>query len=475
MDRLSAIDASFLAQERGGNHMHIGGVMIFEGPPPTREEFLEHIASRLHLVPRYRQKLTFPRLEMGRPLWVDDPRFNIDYHVRHTALPDPGSIEQLRLLAARIFSQRLDRSKPLWEIWLVQGLEDGRFAIVNKTHHALVDGVSGVDLTTVLFDLEREPSTTAQPDEWIPSPEPSDAQVVAEGVKDLVRTPIGIAGRALSAASSPGRALSDVRDAAEGVAEAAGGLVSPAPSTPLNVTVGTHRRLTWVRAELDDLKAIKNALGGTVNDVFLTAVTGALARWLRTRGTKTEGLELRGAVPVSVRAENEKGELGNRITQMVTPLPVYADDPVDRLEIVSEAMKGLKESKQALGAEVIAGLQDFAPPTVFARASRLNFATRLYNVLVTNVPGPQFPLYLLGRELEELVPVAFLASDRALAIAIMSYNGGVEIGLIADYDAMEDLDAFAEALDDSIEELLVAAERRGGGDRTERPAPSKTR
>jgi diacylglycerol O-acyltransferase len=472
MDRLSAIDASFLAQEQGGNHMHIGGVFLFEGPPPTREEFLEHIGGRLHLVPRYRQKLNFPRLEMGRPLWVDDPRFNIDYHVRHTALPDPGSMEQLRLLAARIFSQRLDRSKPLWEIWLVQGLEDDRFAIINKTHHALVDGVSGVDLTAVLFDVEREPEAAAGGDEWVPQPEPSDAQVVAEGVKGLVRTPIGLAGRALSAASSPSRTLAEVRDAAEGVAEAAGSLLSAAPSTPLNVTVGTHRRLTWVHAELDDLKKVKNALGGTVNDVFLTIVTGALARWLRTRGVRTEGLELRGAVPVSVRTADEQGQLGNQITQMVAPLPVYADDPVERLRIVSEAMKGLKESKQALGAEMIAGLQDFAPPTIFARASRINFATRLYNVLVTNVPGPQFPLYLLGRKLERLVPVAFLASDRALAIAIMSYDGGVEIGLISDYDALPELDEFAEALEDSLEELLVAAESRGEGGRTESPAPS---
>ena len=461
MDRLSAIDASFLAQEQGGNHMHIGGVMLFEGPPPAREEFLEHIGSRLHLVPRYRQKLTVPRLEMGRPLWIDDPHFNIDYHVRHTALPDPGSTEQLRLLAARIFSQRLDRSKPLWEIWLVQGLEDDGFAIVNKTHHALVDGVSGVDLTAVLFDLDRDAPPAAPPDaEWSPRPEPSDAQVVAEGVKGLARRPLDIAGRALSAAGSPGRTLGEVREGAEGVAEAVGSFVSPAPATPLNVTVGTHRRLAWVHAELADLKAIKNALGGTVNDVFLAIVTGALARWLRTRGIDTDGLELRGAVPVSVRAEQD-GAYGNRITQMIAPLPVYADDPVQRLRIVSEAMQGLKDSKQALGAEVIAGLQDFAPPTIFARASRMNFATRLYNVLVTNVPGPQVPLYLLGRRLDRLVPVAFLAADRSLAIAIMSYDGGVEIGLIADFDAMPDLDQIAADVEDSIEELLLAAETRG--------------
>ncbi len=463
MDRLSAIDASFLAQEREGSHMHIGGVLLFEGPPPTREDFLAHIESRLHFVPRYRQKLVFPRLEMGRPLWVDDPRFNLDYHVRHTALPDPGSIEQLRLMAARIFSQRLDRSKPLWEVWLVQGLEEDRFAIVNKTHHSLVDGVAGIDLTAVVLDLEREPSAPAASDrEWIAEPEPSQAQVIAEGVKGLVSTPLELAGRAARAASSPLRTLEEVREGVEGVGEALGGFVSPAPSTPLNVPIGTHRRLTWVKTELSDLKAIKNALGGTVNDVFLAVVTGALGRWLRSRGVDTEGLRLRGAIPVSVRGQDERGQLGNRITIMVGPLPVYADDPVERLGIVTEAMQGLKESKQALGAEVIAGLQDFAPPTVFARASRIGFSTRLYNVLVTNVPGPQVPLYLLGRELEELVPVAFLTSRRALAVAIMSYNGSATIGLISDYDAMPDLDVFADAVEVSIEELLFAAEARGG-------------
>ncbi len=462
MDRLSAIDASFLAQERDGSHMHIGGIVLFEGPPPTREAFLEHVETRLHLVPRYRQKLVFPRFEMGRPLWIDDPRFNIDYHVRHTALPDPGSIDQLRLLAARIFSQRLDRSKPLWELWLVQGLEDSRFAIINKTHHALVDGVSGVDITTVLFDLEREPPPLDREDGWLPRPEPSEAQVLAEGVKGLVRTPLGIAERAARAATAPARTLGEMREGAEGIAEALSSFVAPAPSSPLNVPIGSHRRLTWVHAELAELKAIKNALGGTVNDVFLAVIAGALARWLRTRGVRTEGLELRGAVPVSVRSADEQGELGNRISQMVAPLPVYADDPVERLAIVAAAMRGLKESKQALGAEVIAGLQDFAPPTIFAQASRINFSTRLYNVLVTNVPGPQFPLYLLGRELEELVPVAFLAAERALGVAIMSYNGSVSIGLIADYDAMPDLDAFAAAVEDSVEELLLAAEARGG-------------
>jgi WS/DGAT/MGAT family acyltransferase len=458
VDRLTSIDASFLTQERDGSHMHIGAIMLFEGPAPTRAELHGHVEARLHLVPRYRQKLTFPRFELGRPLWIDDPRFNLDYHVRHTALPGPGSLEQLRLLAARIFSQRPDRSKPLWEIWLVEGLEGGRFALINKTHHCLVDGVSGVDITTVLFDVDREPAEPPPPErEWSPGPEPSEAEVAARGIADLVRTPFELAEGTAAALASPSHTLDRFREAAAGVGEVAWGVINRAPESPLNVRIGPHRRLRWVRADLEHLKAIKNGLGGTVNDAFLAVVTGALHRWLRDRGVRTEGLELRGCVPVSVRAEDEQGKLGNKITMMACPLPVYADEPERRFRIVSEAMRGLKESKQALGAEVIARGQDFAPPTIFARASRLGFSSRIYNVLVTNVPGPQFPLYLLGRELEELVPVPFLAPEKALAIAIMSYNGIVDVGLMGDYDALPDLDAFAGYLEDELQTLLTAA------------------
>jgi diacylglycerol O-acyltransferase / wax synthase len=458
MDRLTAVDAAFLAQEREGAHMHVGAVLTFDGPAPPHDEVRDHIESRLHLVPRYRQKLAFPRLEMGRPLWVDDPRFNIDYHLRRSALPPPGSMDQLRQLAARVFSQRLDRSKPLWEIWMVEGLDDGRFALVNKTHHCLVDGVSGVDLTTVLFDVEKTPTETPPPESrWLPAPEPTDVDVVAEGLKDAVAAPLEVAGRALRAARDPGHALDQLQERAEGVGEILWGAVAGAPETPLNVPNGPHRRLAWVRMPLGDLKGIKDELGGTVNDVFLTIVSGALRRWLISRGVPTEGLELRGAVPVSIRAKDEQGQLGNRITIMVGRLPVYAEDPLERLEIVRESMAHLKESKQAVGAQSIARAQDFAPPTIFAQASRLNFSPRLYNLLVTNVPGPQFPLYLLGKELREFIPIAFLAQDQALAVAIISYNGNVVIGLMGDYDAMPDLDSFADDVEAATDELKQAA------------------
>jgi len=462
-DRLSAVDASFLHQEKQASHMHVGALVTFEGPPPSREEFAAHIESRLQLVPRYRQKLAFPRFEMGRPFWVDDPQFNIDYHLRHTALPAPGSMDQLRQLVGRIFSQRLDRSKPLWELWLVQGLGGvaeggaGRFALISKTHHALVDGVAGVDISTVLFDLAPIPSEADEREPWAPRPEPSQADLVAEGVKGAVRTPLDLAGRALGALSKPRRTAGQALEAAEGIGEVLWAGLNPAPDVPLNVPIGPHRRVWWVQRRLEEFKEIKDALGGTVNDVVLAVVAGALGRWLRGRGIRTEGLELRALVPVSIRAEDERGQLGNRIAAMRGPLPVYVEDPLERLRIVREAMRGLKESKQALGAEVISGLQDFAPPTLLAQASRLNFSTRLFNLIVTNVPGPQFPLYMLGREMEEIIPIAFLPEDHALAIAIMSYNGKVDFGLLADYDAMPDIDTVGRLIEESLEELLEVA------------------
>ncbi len=460
-DRLTAIDASFLAQEHQASHMHVGAVILLEGPPPAHEDFLEGLESRLHLIPRYRQKLKSPRFEMGRPFWIDDPRFNLDYHVRQTALPAPGTDQQLRQLAGRIFSQRLDRSKPLWELWVVHGLTKNRFAVISKTHHAMVDGVSGVDIATVLFDLSPIPPENPPPARgWTPNPEPSQAELVAEGVKGLVRTPLELAGRAAHAVQHPRSSVNEIREAAEAVGEIAWAGLNPAPDIPLNQPIGPHRRLFWVRSRLEDFKAVKDELGGTVNDVVLTVVSGALRRWLRARGVRTEGLEMRALVPVSIRGEDQHGQLGNRIAAMRGPLPVYVDSPVERLRIVSEAMKGLKESKQALGAEVLAGLQGFAPPTILAQASRLNFSTRLFNMIVTNVPGPQFPLYMQGRELLEIVPVAFLPDNHAMAIAIMSYNGNVDFGLLGDFDAMPDLEHFGGMLEESLAELLDVAGKR---------------
>ncbi len=466
LDRLTSTDASFLHQEGPSSHMHIGGLLVFEGPPPDFEDYLDHVRGRLHLVPRYRHKLATPPLESGRPVWVDDPSFNLEYHVRHAALPPPGSEEQLFLLAGRIASQALDRSKPLWESWLVEGLEGDRFALIFKTHHALVDGVSGVDLATVLFDLSPDPpppATDLEP--WQPHREPTPADLVVAGVRGAVRTTAEIVGRAIHAVSDPGSSLGVIRDAVEGVGEIVWAGLNPAPETPLNVEIGPHRRYAVVRQELADYKEVKDKLGGTVNDVVLTVVSGALAGWLRSRGVRTEGLEMRALVPVSVRGKDDRGTLGNRLTVMRGPLPVYIRDSVARLRFVRQAMDGLKESKQAVGAATLAAVNDLAPPTVLAQASRLNFSTRLFNLIVTNIPGPQLPLYVLGRKLQDLFPIAFLPEHHALAVAIMSYNGRLEYGLLGDYDALGDIDEIAAGIDAALTELLAAA--RG---KTARPA-----
>jgi WS/DGAT/MGAT family acyltransferase len=457
LDRLTSIDASFLTNETSVSHMHVGAILIFEGPPPKYVDLVEHVRGRLGQVPRFRQRLVVPPLEAGRPLWADDVNFNLTYHIRHSALPAPGGEDELRRLAGRVFSQQLDRSKPLWELWLVQGLERDRFAILTKTHHAMVDGISGVDIGTVLFDLEPAPASAPVEDNWVPQSEPSTTELVARAATDGAVWPLKLVERVLEAARHPEAAARKLTEALEGVAEVAGAFADPAPDVPLNQPIGPHRRFVWARSELGTFKRIKDALGGTVNDVVLAVVTGALREWLHGRGIRTEGLELRALVPVSIRTEGERGELGNRIAAMRGPLPVYVEDPVRRLRVVSEQMEGLKRSKQALGAEVISRFNDFAPPTLLAQAARVNFSTRLFNLIVTNVPGPQIPLYVLGRELEEVFPVAFLPENHAMAVAIMSYNGRIGFGLLADYDSMGDVDEIAEGLSRSLAELEEAA------------------
>jgi WS/DGAT/MGAT family acyltransferase len=457
LDRLTSTDASFLVRETSASHMHVGGILIFEGPPPRYVDLVEHVRGRLSQVPRFRQRLVTPPLDAGRPLWADDVNFNLTYHIRHTALPEPGGEEQLRRLAGRVFSQQLDRSKPLWEMWLVQGLERDRFALLTKTHHAMVDGISGVDIGTVLFDLEPIPEPAPVEDGWEPEPVPSTAHLLARGASDAAATPVKLAERAIDAVRHPESAARRVAEALEGVSEVLGAFANPAPDVPLNQPIGPHRRFVMVRSELAAFKRIKNALGGTVNDVVLAVVTGALRRWLHGRGVRTEGLELRALVPVSIRAEDERGELGNKLAVMRGPLPVYVEDPARRLRVVTEQMEGLKRSKQALGAEVIARFNDFAPPTLLAQASRINFSTRLFNLIVTNVPGPQLPLYVLGRQMEEVFPVAFLPEDHALAVAIISYNGRICFGLLADYDSMDDLETFSAGIEESLDELEAAA------------------
>ncbi len=450
-ERLTGLDTSFLHMERAGAHMHVASVSVFEGPAPSHKQFRDHISSRLHLVPRFRQKLRFVPFDQGRPVWVDDPHLNMEYHVRQTALPAPGSDEQLRNLAARIFSQQLDRSKPLWELWLVEGLDDNRFAIVGKSHHALVDGVSGVDITTVLFDLDAEPQgAPAAAPPWLAKPEPTDLELLGDAWRERLTSPKEIVRGFRAALRGPRQVLKGVGATSKMI-----GAGMAAPSSVFNVEIGPHRRFAMAQADLADLKRVKDAHGGTVNDVILSIVAGSLGKYLRARGHDTEGLELRAMVPVSVRAEEEHGALGNRISAMMAALPVWSEDPVERLQIVSEAMGDLKSSGQAVGAEILTKLTDFAPGTIASQAARLQPAQRFFNLVVTNVPGPQFPLYVLGRKMESIFPMVPLARRQALCVGIMSYNGQVNFGLIGDYDAMADIESFALDLEATAAETLA--------------------
>jgi WS/DGAT/MGAT family acyltransferase len=457
-DRLTALDSSFLHLEDASTHMHVASVMLFEGDPPPYDELLDHIERRLHLVPRYRQRLAFVPFAQGRPKWVDDPHLNLRYHVRSTALPSPGSEEQLRALASRVFSQQLDRDKPLWEVWLAEGVEGGRFALLAKTHHALVDGVSGVDIVTVLFDTSPEPAAPPDPGErWLPRPLPSRAQLLGESLVERATIPGEAVRTARAILRGPRQIAGQIRDAAVGVGAMAWAGLNPAPESPYNQEIGPHRRFTWVRTSLADVKAIKDELGGTVNDVVLATVAGALGRHLRRRGRKTDGLELKAMVPVSVRTDLERGKLGNRVTAMMAPLPVWCQEPLARLDIVREQMKGLKEGAQAVGAQVLTDMSGFAPPTVMNQATRLMSRQRFFNLVVTNVPGPQHALFFMGRRMLEPFPMVPLAKKQGLGIAIMSYDGRMNFGLNGDYDVMWDMEDFAEDLGLSLAELAEAA------------------
>jgi diacylglycerol O-acyltransferase / wax synthase len=474
-DRLSGLDSSFLHLEHGPAHMHVASTTVFEGPTPGYDELCEHIESRLHLVPRFRQKLRMVPYGQGRPKWVDDPQFNLRYHIRHTALPDPGSEEQLRILAARVFSQRLDRSKPLWEMWLIDKVDGGRFAIVTKSHHCLVDGVSGVDITNVLFDTAPDPEAVPQAEPWTPHPEPSDAQMLSEALIERATSPAEIVRGARAVFRGPRRIARGLIDAAEAAgAFARAGLA--APHSPFNVEIGPYRRFVTVRTDLAELKRIKNVAGGTVNDVVLAAVAGALGRYLRQHGHSTHSLELRAMVPISVRGDDEHGALGNRVSSFMAPLPVWCDDPAERLRLVSATMGDLKQSKQAVGASLMTELADFAPPTIAGQAARLQSRQRFFNLVVTNVPGPQFPLYLLGRKLEAIFPMVPLAQRQAVCFGIMSYNGQVNFGLIGDYDAIADLEALGSDLEASLAELGALApsdeKLRKSASRRSAPAPA---
>jgi diacylglycerol O-acyltransferase len=456
-DRLTALDSTFLhLEDHSTAHMHVASVMVFEGEAPTLVELVTHVESRLHLVPRYRQRLAYVPLGQGRPVWADDPHFNPYYHIRHTALPKPADDASLKRLAGRLFSQRLDRSKPLWEIWLVQSMSKGRFALVAKTHHALVDGISGVDITTVLFDTAREPAApTAPATPWSAKPLPGHAKLLGEALVERSTVPGEMVRGARRLLRAPRRAVAQVKDGLTSVGATT--FSGSAPPSPFNVEIGPHRRYTFLDADLARFKAIKDSLGGTLNDVVLASVTLALGRYLRDRGHKTEGLVLKAMVPVSVRTKAQRGELGNQVAAMWASLPVGVENPAECLGKIAVAMADLKESGQAIGAQVLTNLAGFAPPTILSQAARLQARQAFFNLVITNVPGPQFPLYLLGRQLERLYPVVPLAQRQALGIAVMSYDGHLGFGLLGDYDALPELEAIAADIKWAIASLSRAA------------------
>jgi WS/DGAT/MGAT family acyltransferase len=462
-DRLSALDASFLHLERLETPMHVGAVSIFEGAPFLDDsgrfrlaEVRRLVNSRLHLIPRFRKRLMFVPFEQGRPVWVDDARFDIGYHVRLTALPHPGSREQLLALTSRVEAQLLDRDRPLWELWFVEGLEGGNIGLIQKTHHALVDGVSGVDVATVLLDFTPEP-TFLEPPRWVVEPAPSPGRLFVDTLYERTTEPAEIARTARRIVRTPqrtvartgqlGRALSTLVDRN-----------SIVPSTPLNVKVGRRRRFEGVRVSLDDVKAIRQALGGTVNDVVLAGVAGGLRRLFESRGEDVSDLRLRALCPVSVRDDSERMQLGNRVSAMFVDLPVGEPDATQRLQAIRATTGDLKDRQQAVGAAFLVDLTQFAAPTLLGLAARLAHRQPFFNLVITNVPGPQVPLYCMGGRMLEAFPVVPLTRNTALGIAILSYCGQLHLGLYVDADAVDDVTVLAAGLEDSFAELHKIAE-----------------
>jgi diacylglycerol O-acyltransferase / wax synthase len=461
-DRLTSVDAAFLNMETPTLHMHVGGLFIFDAPKDgefDHARFLDLIRSRLHLVPRYRQKLVFPPVPVGNPIWVDDADFDLSYHVRHAALPKPGTIAQLTEYCARILSRQLDRERPLWELYVIEGLEEGRFALLGKSHHAMIDGLAGMDIATVMLDLAPDQTGPAPaPVPWTPGRAPSGAALVTDAVKELVTSPANLISSGRRVASAPANTAKRMLQVGRGVASVArANLLRPAPRSLLNQPPGPHRRFAIQRIPLDDVKVIKDAFGTTVNDVVLATVADATGRYLRARGARTDGLWLRAMVPVSTRAESDAHALGNRVVSVFVELPVFEMDPVERLRVCHEAMREVKSSHHAVGAGFLIGMTEFAPPTIHAMASRVAASTRLYNFLVTNVPGPQLPIYCMGSRLLGGFPFTPLAATQAYAVGVTSIDGSMNFGFTADYDAMPDVERVTGFLVDAVKELGACA------------------
>jgi WS/DGAT/MGAT family acyltransferase len=458
MDRMSAQDASFLHIESDERPMHVGGVSMFEGPPPPFDEVIAAVGAKLALVPRYRQVVRFVPLGVARPVWVDDPHFNLGYHVRRTALPQPGGDAELRTLVGRVMSQNLDRSKPLWEMWVVEGLGESRWALVSKVHHCMVDGVAGTDLMTVLLDRERS-AAPPPPQPWAPDPPPATGRLLAEAIVERAANPFAAAAQLGGSLRTPRQLAQQVIDTTRGVAGFAG-VARHGQESSLNGPLGPHRRWDWARGRLGDVQRVRQALGGTVNDVVLAAITNGFRELLESRGEPTDRV-LRTLVPVSVRRPGERGTYNNRVSAMFAELPVGIEEPTARLESIRVQMAGLKESRQAVAGETLTSLSGFAPPMLLALGARLasRIPQRTMNTGTTNVPGPQFPLYLCGRRMLESFPYIPLFASVRVAVAIVSYDGALSFGVSGDYDTAPDIDVLCRGIERGLAQLVALAGR----------------
>ncbi|HSP99725.1 MAG TPA: wax ester/triacylglycerol synthase family O-acyltransferase [Candidatus Dormibacteraeota bacterium] len=444
-DRLSALDSSFLENESHVSHMHVGSVGLFDAKPLRaahgggldQERILAASEAGAAHNPRFRQKLALVPL-FGSPVWVDDEHFNLNYHIRFTALPAPGDIRQLKRLTGRIMSTQLDRGKPLWEIWFVEGVEGDRVAIISKAHHCMIDGISGVDLMASMMKPVVE-ERVAAPGKWLPRPAPTPARLLVDEVLRRATVPLLVARAGRELLRDPIKGLRTAGEAANGLIEALSAGLTPASPSPLNVDIGPHRRFDWTRLDLDAVKAIKQGLGGTLNDVVLAIVAGAMRRFLRARGERVAELDFRVMVPVNVRVSEQQGALGNRVSFLMTRLPVGERDPRQRLRQVIETTQQLKGSRQAQGAQLLEEISDHTFASLFIQLARMGAQSLSYNMVVTNVPGPPFRVYFLGSPLREVYPLVPLFENQGLGIALFSYDGGLYWGFNADWEAVPDL------------------------------------
>ena len=481
VERMTPQDASFLDVEDGINHMTMGSVAIFEGPPPAYDDALRMFAAKLPLVPRYRQLVQTIPFGLGWPVWVDDPHFDIEYHVRHTSLPHPGGEEQLRRLVGRLMAQELDRGRPLWEAWIIEGLEDDKWALVSKTHHSMVDGVGSVDILTLITDSTSEPSV-ALPDSWSPEPVPGSAALVTQALQSLAASPYERLRAVRASARAPLRAGRQMADVIRG-AIASARLMRPIPPSSLNGSIGPNRRYAWANGSVDQIRTIRRAQGGTFNDVVLAVITRGLRDLLVSRGETVDGRIVRSLVPVSVRVRDARGravgdgDLHNKVSGVIAELPVGLTDPLERLRAISDQMAHLKDSKQAVAAEALMSLTGFAPPLLLAVVTRM--AARVpqhsVNTVTTNVPGPQTPLFFAGRRMLHVYPYVPLGGQVRVGVAILSYLDQVSFGVTGDYDTAPDIGILCNGIEDEMSQLLKLSNPPGPPTRRRRGSKERAR